>query len=453
VNPKVITDAELALLRGVLREDKPVLVGLSVMSSMYLDTVLKVLGAVKSGFDAPVAAGGAFASMFPKLLLEKGCDFVLRADGENNLCAPADCVTSGGDFSGVPSLCYRSGGESVINPVGGLCENMDDYGLPSVNSENARYIENDVLKRGDPQLSSYSYEVIASRGCPFTCSYCCCPNLAKLYPPGTKRVRTRSVRSVIDELAAAKKVMKKLVMVHFYDEIFPNLPGWVDEFAAEYKKRVALPFVFWGHPKMIEADVLKKLVSVGLCEVIMGIQSGSEHIRRDVFHRYETNGDVEQSVETIRKSGVFWASYDFMLRHPFERLEDLKQTFELVKGFRGSYELQMHGLNFLPGTDIAVKAVEEGVVSAEDMQKIMWAPMCEQFGAYWQLENSRDSNSWYRLTYCLQFKSARRRAIRLAAAPDLEHGEIDGLYARCKKKQRLRYLYKKARIILKRVLL
>jgi len=452
VNPKAITDRELELLRGIISGENPALVGLSVMSSMYLDTVYRVLDTIKANFDIPVLAGGAFATMFPERLLARGCDFVVKLDGENNVRALADAVCSGGDFRAIPSLCYKSDGEIIENPAGGLCENIDDYGIPVVNSENACFLENDAVQNGDPQLSSYSYEVIASRGCPFTCSYCCCPNLAELFPQGTKRVRVRSVRSVIDELIAAKKVMKKLVMVHFYDEIFPNLPGWVDEFAAEYKKHVALPFVIWGHPKMIEADVLKKLVSVGLCEVIMGIQSGSEHIRRDVFHRYETNGDIVQSVETIRKSGVFWASYDFMLQHPFEQIEDIKQTFELVRRFKGRYELQMHGLNFLPGTNITRAVVEQGLLTQEELDRIMWASMEEQFGAYWQLENSRDSNSWYRLTYCLQFPGARASAIRLADANTLAHEEIDRLYEKCKKKWRLRHLYKKARLVTKRVI-
>ena len=51
-------------------------------------------------------------------------------------------------------------------------------------------------------------EVIASRGCPFTCSYCCCVNLRRLLPKGIHGVRTRSVKSVIDELVEAKKDYK-----------------------------------------------------------------------------------------------------------------------------------------------------------------------------------------------------------------------------------------------------
>ena len=234
---------------------------------------------------------------------------------------------------------------------------MDGYGIPVVNSAGACFIDHDAIVWGDPQRSTRSYEVIASRGCPFTCSYCCCVNLRRRLPRGIPGVRTRSVNSVIDELREARRHCKKIVFVHFYDEIFPNLPGWVDEFAEKYEKYIHLPFTIWSHPKMVELEMLKKLKQVGLTEVIMGIQSGSERVRREVFHRYETQEDILRAISAIQEAGVFWGSFDLMLQHPFETIEDLKESYRLVQKFPGRYELQLHGLNFLPGTDIVDMAI------------------------------------------------------------------------------------------------
>jgi len=144
-----------------------------------------------------------------------------------------------------------------MNGIGNILTEKDCYGLPSIECENAYFIENDKVKAGDPQLKAMSYEVIASRGCPFVCSYCCSVNLRRLFPKGAKYVRTRSVKSVIDELIIVKKKFKKLVFVHFYDEIFPNSPGWVDKFVIEYKKHINLPFTIWSHPQMINGGELK----------------------------------------------------------------------------------------------------------------------------------------------------------------------------------------------------
>ena len=450
VRPTPTTELELEFLRRVVREADPVLVGLSVMSSMYLDTVYQVLDAALDASPAPVVCGGAFATMFPQRLLDRGANFVLRSDGEQTLPMLADALRNGTDFSSTPSLCWKEDdGQVRCNEIGGLTNEVDRCGLPVINSTGACFIENNLMVLGDPQLSTRSYEVIASRGCPFTCSYCCCVNLARLYPQGVKHVRTRSVKSIIDELIIAKKVCKKLVFVHFYDEIFPNTPGWVDEFVVEYKKHIDLPFTIWSHPKMVDPEMLRKLKAVGLTEVIMGIQSGSPHIRKDVFHRYESNDDIIEATRVIHDSGVFWASYDFMLRHPFETLDTLKETYFLVKKMHGPFELQLHGLNFLPGTDIVQMAIDQGYLTAEEMDKIMYAPMEEQFGAYWHRSNDADSQMWYNMIYCLQFKSTRKKVEQWENDPAAHRAEINALYEKAQKLAKARYYYKKARVVLK----
>ncbi|MEG2215505.1 MAG: radical SAM protein [Oscillospiraceae bacterium] len=451
LHPQQTTETELELLASVIARERPFLIGFSVMSSMYLDTVNRVIERARSCSAAKTVCGGAYATMFPERFLDAGVDFVLRTDGEITLRQLADALSRGGDWRGIPSLCYRGAAGNVMNEIGNLLADIDGYGLPSVECENALFIEHGTLKRGDPQLDILSYEVIASRGCPFTCSYCCCVNLRRLFPKDVKFVRTRSVASVIEELTVAKRKLKKLVFVHFYDEIFPNLPGWVDEFVVEYKKHINLPFTIWSHPKMIDAQVLRKLVSVGLTEVIMGIQSGSERVRRDVFHRYETQEDIINATRVIREAGVSWASYDFMLQHPFETLEDLKETYFLAQRLSRPFELQLHGLNFLPGTDIVGMAIAQGKLTREQMDKVMYAPMQEQFGAYWKRENELMSRLWYRMTYCLQFPGASRTVQRFEQDPAAHEEEINACYEHCQRLFKRRYYIKKFSVVMKRV--
>ena len=448
-NPVVATEKEVSLCVERVREASPLFVGLSVMSSMYLESVEKLVNSLCE-LDIPLVFGGAFASMFPERFLDGKARFVIRADGEIPMTKLAGAIEAGTDYTQIPSLCYRKeDGEIVVNEIGGILEEIDGYGLPVIHSPEACYIEHDALTEGDPQLSSLSYEVIASRGCPFTCSYCCCVNLHRLFPKGTKYVRTRSVESVIAELIEAKKQLKNLVFVHFYDEIFPNTPGWIDQFIVEYKKHIHLPFTIWSHPKMVREDELKKLVSVGLTEVIMGIQSGSPYIRKEIFHRYETQQDIIEATRIIRRSGVFWSSYDFMLQHPFEKIEHLKETYELVRQLAMPLELQLHGLNFLPGTDIVEMAIGQGLITREEMDKIMYAPMKAQFDAYWKREDERESRLWYRLIYCLQFKNCRKKCDLYAQDIDKYEQAIDQMYAQCEKRSKTRYYYKKGRVVLR----
>lgn len=449
--PSPATAEELELLCRRVRREKPMLIGLSVMSSMYLDSVCAVLDALGEKDLGPVACGGAYASLEPEYFLRRGVPYVIRLDGEGPVVQLADALREGRRLESIPSLCYLEGDAVRINPVGCLDNDLDRYGLPTVNSPNACLIDEGRLTEGDPQLGALSYEVIASRGCPFTCSYCSCVNLRRLYPAGVHPVRTRSVESVIQELEEARRACRSIAFIHFYDEIFPNLPGWVDEFVDKYRARIGLPFSIWSHPKMVDAEVLRKLVRVGLVEVIMGIQSGSSSIRREVFHRYETNEDIVQSTRTIRQSDVFWASYDFMLQHPFETADTMRETYELVKRLEGCYELQLHGLNFLPGTDIVPMAVEQGRLTREEMDSILYAPMAEQFNAYWKQEDDPVSRLWYQLIFLWQFPCFRRRCLRYEQDPLAFRAHIGRDHARGLRLARLRYLYKKARVVLKRL--
>ena len=254
------------------------------------------------------------------------------------------------------------------------------------------------------------------------------------------------------ELIEAKKQFKKLVFVHFYDEIFPNSPGWIDNFIVQYKKYIHLPFTIWSHPKMVRLDELQKLVSVGLDEVIMGVQSGSPYIRKEIFHRYETQEDIIRATKIIHDSGVYWASYDFMLQHPFEKIEHLKETYYLVREMVMPMELQLHGLNFLPGTDIVDMAINAGLISREEMDKIMYAPMKEQFAAYWKREDERESRLWYRLIFCLQIKSCRKKCDLYATDIDKYEADIDRMYEKCVKAAHRRHVGKKLHVVMKRVL-
>ena len=323
--------------------------------------------------------------------------------------------------------------------------------LPAVECGSACLIDGDRLIPGDPQLDTLSYEVVASRGCPFTCSYCSCVNLRRLYPAGTRAVRTRPVESLIRELEQARQVCRSIAFVHFYDEIFPNPPGWVDTFVEQYRRRIGLPFSIWSHPRMLDQATLDKLVKAGLVEVIMGIQSGSPYIRREIFHRYETNEEIVEATRRIKRAGVFWASYDFMLRHPFETADTLRESYELAKKLEGRFELQLHGLNFLPGTDIVDMAVEQGKLTRAEMDQILYAPMEKQFQAYWRQDGQGTGELWYMLLYLWQFPSCRKRCLRYEQDPVRFQAQIRRDYRWGQGLARLRYLRKKAGVIFRRL--
>lgn len=94
VSPKPASDRELELLCDEIWKEDPILIGFSVMSSMYLDTVHQVIDSIREHFSVRTACGGAFASMFPEHFLQRGVDYVIRGDGEKAFCRLADAVSA-----------------------------------------------------------------------------------------------------------------------------------------------------------------------------------------------------------------------------------------------------------------------------------------------------------------------------------------------------------------------
>ncbi|MBQ7034748.1 MAG: cobalamin-dependent protein, partial [Clostridia bacterium] len=127
VRPTKTTPKELALLKEDILKQKPLFVGLSVMSSMYLETVDSIIEMIKADLDVPVVCGGAFATMFPEYFLKRGVDYVIRSDGEIAMRRLADALRDGKDPSQIPSLCFMREGEAVINEIADLTNEIDAY--------------------------------------------------------------------------------------------------------------------------------------------------------------------------------------------------------------------------------------------------------------------------------------------------------------------------------------
>lgn len=102
-----MTEKELALLRTLVAELDPGLIGLSVMSSLYLESVISVNKSLRARFGIPIVWGGVYASMFPERCLEHA-DFVLRGESEEAIVELADAVLGDRSYEHIKILHIRS---------------------------------------------------------------------------------------------------------------------------------------------------------------------------------------------------------------------------------------------------------------------------------------------------------------------------------------------------------
>lgn len=450
IKPANVTETELELLVNVIEKTRPSVIGLSVMTSLYLDTVFAVNKKIKNKFNIPIVWGGVYASLFPKKCL-KHADFVICGEAEQSIIELADAIINKKSIVNINNVAWLKEGRTVLNEIRAPVQNLDKYGRPEIGGENKYFIESNRLLNKDPQLYSYSYELSASRGCPFTCSFCSSVNLKRLYKGKGKYIRFRSVSSIINELKEAKNKLKRLKFIHFWDEIFPSDIKWIDNFSTRYMNEINLPFEIWIHPLTVNKNLIKKLKYAGLYKAVMGIQSGSEYIRKNVFHRSETQLDIINASKILKESNVPQVIYDFILQHPFESIEDIRKSFNLSMKLALPFELQLHALNYFPGTDICNMVVNKGIMSKSQLEDIMYSPMKEQYKKYWQLNNhSAESNFWYSLIVMSQFGIARPIARFLSKNHNLSL-PVSRISKIFKPFTHIRHYYKKGKLILKAI--
>lgn len=178
-------------------------------------------------------------------------------------------------------------------------------------------------------------------GCPFRCSYC---NNHQLRPI----MKRRSVEGCIKELEYLKSNGLRYVL--FVDDIFTINRSWLMDFLGSYKKDIRLPFTCFGHTKVIDKEIADNLKS-SCCECVwLGIQSGSERVRKEILNRHETNAEITKACRVIKE-----AKLKLMIDHifdlPQETYETLLESFKFYKTLRPDV-VNCYELIYLPHAEI-----------------------------------------------------------------------------------------------------
>jgi radical SAM superfamily enzyme YgiQ (UPF0313 family) len=166
--------------------------------------------------------------------------------------------------------------------------------------------------------------VASARGCPYKCGFC--------QPLENdhfgKKLRRRSVNSIIDELKQLKELYNP-DCVMFHDSTFLLQPKWLDEFIERYPE-IGLPF--WAsaradgicrHPEYVE-----KLVKIGWELISVGFESGSQRI----LDKIKKGTTVKQNLEAARiikfNGAKIYANY--MTALPWETKWDIQATHKMA---------------------------------------------------------------------------------------------------------------------------
>jgi radical SAM superfamily enzyme YgiQ (UPF0313 family) len=361
-----VTNTEINILGEYILEYKPDIVAFSLVSSGF-SLYKKIYAKIRNMGSFKIVLGGWQPSLNPDLYIDY-CDILCIGEGEKVLPELVDRMYNGQNIDSIENLWIRKEEDEIVkNNIRPLITNLNDLPNPVFFNNSSVYIENDRIVHEDPYESNTRYGIITGRGCPYSCTYCSNNFMAKnIYPKKWSKIRYRSVEHVIAELIEVKEKLPKIERINFYDEVFIPNRTWINEFSERYKKEIGLPFFCMFYPGTCNDESAKLLSDAMLNGVWIGVQSGSERVRRSVFKRHYTNKKVLNQAEVFHKYGVS-VRYDFILDNPFETFEESLESIDLMLDFPQPFSLNLFSLKYFPMTEITSMALAKGLINESDL--------------------------------------------------------------------------------------
>jgi radical SAM superfamily enzyme YgiQ (UPF0313 family) len=197
------------------------------------------------------------------------------------------------------------------------------------------------------------------------------------------RLRRRSVDNVVEELQQNLGKFDYIKLISFFDDTFFAAPvEYFEEFRDKYKSKIGLPFHAQCSPTTLSERKMELLVDAGLFCTEMGIQTGSEKIKK-MYRRVNPDQKVIDAAALINKyhPKVMIPDYHVILDNPWETSDDVKDTLNLCLKFPGKFNLQISSLVLFPGTELNEKATKEGFIK-DELNEICRKPFTFPKGTY-----------------------------------------------------------------------
>jgi radical SAM superfamily enzyme YgiQ (UPF0313 family) len=342
-----------AAIRSTVEAARPEVIGISVRNiddqsrespRFLLEQVRPVVDACRACSRATLVLGGAGYSIFPEAALAYlGADLGVHGDGEAAFPALLERLRAGEDPSDVAGVCVAGRpGHPERHFPGDL----------------------DAFPPWDEALESPSYAACPDlwiplqtrRGCPNDCSYC---STARIQG---RRIRTRSPRPVVERVALLLQAGFR--RFYFVDNSF-NIP---ESHALEICRSMKdlAPGAAWRcilYPHRVGEQLVRAMAEAGCVEVSLGFESGSERILREMNKRF-TPDDVRATSDLLAAHGIRRNGF-LLLGGPGETRETVEESLAFAESLHLDFLKTTVGIRIYPGTPLARRAVEEGMISVE----------------------------------------------------------------------------------------
>lgn len=283
--------------------------------------------------------------------------FVLYGEYEFTLLELLQTLQQGGQLGLVKGIIYRCGSQVVKNPPR---EPADVNCLPWPHRESLP-----IRKYWDsPGGMPYpSVQMLASRGCPYGCTFCLWPQV--LY--GGRHYRPRDVEDVLNEMEYLVRE-KGFKSVYFDDDTFNIGKERMLCFCRGLTQRGLqhIPWAIMARADLMDKEILTKMKSAGLWAVKYGVESQNSKI----IAGYQKHLDLAKATRMItltRELGIK-VHLTFSFGGEGETLATIDRSIAYAFSL-DPYSIQFSILTPFPGTAAYLALEKEGRILTREWEK------------------------------------------------------------------------------------
>jgi anaerobic magnesium-protoporphyrin IX monomethyl ester cyclase len=348
-----------------VKREKPDVLAFSVVTNQW-EYAKKLASWIKQDLSITTICGGVHALVAPEQILDSGVfDYIMRGECEEAFPEFVEHIDQNQSVDDLQNLGYRKDGRIYLNPVRPLPVLES---LPFKDYEVMDFQKLIDVKNGWVGL-------MASRGCPFSCTYCFNHKMVATYRADLKcsfaklhYIRRFPVEQMAEEIRYLLKNYRNIRMFIFDDDLFTFDKNYVKEFCAAYKKITDLPFVVNAHVRFFDQECADILTDANCRIVKFGVESGSERVRKTILNRYMSNEEIIEAIRYVREAGMHSSTF-VIIGFPHEKSEDVFATIRLLAQaspgrFRWTYFFPY------PGTEAHRISQESGLIDEEKMRTL-----------------------------------------------------------------------------------
>jgi radical SAM superfamily enzyme YgiQ (UPF0313 family) len=331
-------------LDQVIRDHRPDLIGVQVMTFTLLDAIKTAEAAKRVAPSCPIVFGGPHATIFPSETISlPQVDYVIQGEGEYPFAALVEALRDHRPVHDIAGVLTK---DRPVEAFG--LKHIEDLDALKSPARDLLPIEvyRSAMARRNPVTT-----MMSSRGCPGQCTFCDRPQMGKIF-------RKRSAQSVVDEMEHCVRDLGIREIV-FYDDTFTIDQRRVLEICDLIQRRgLRACWDIRARADTMTPEMLAALRRAGCYRIHYGVESGSPSTQKRI-QKHLNLDRVREVFAATRKVGIETLGY-FMIGLPGETERELRQTLDLMCSLKMDYA-HIAMLTPYPGTRIYATGLADGV--------------------------------------------------------------------------------------------